>query len=294
MITAFSQPLTLASELKEMKKMKSVLRFGMVTDAHYADKEKWGTRFYRESVRKMRECIEFMNQRRVDFLIELGDFKDEDTPPLEHNTLKYLDTIEAVFQQADARRYHVLGNHDLDSLSKSQFLSRIRNSGFSRALNYYSFDINGVHLIVLDANYRSDGLDYDHGNFDWKDSSLPPEQIRWLKKDLAAAHGPVIVFVHQQLYGEDRFTVKNAAAVRTVLEESGQVLAVFQGHHHSGGYELINRIHYYTLKALVDGGGAENNAYAVVDVNADNSLVITGYRRAESRDLNRPAHMPRP
>ena len=57
------------------------VRFGIVTDCHYADADPVGTRFYRESLDKLGECVDRMNAERVDFLLELGDFKDEDRPP---------------------------------------------------------------------------------------------------------------------------------------------------------------------------------------------------------------------
>jgi hypothetical protein len=37
------------------------LRFGMVTDCHYADVDSAGTRFYRESLDKLSECVAHMN-----------------------------------------------------------------------------------------------------------------------------------------------------------------------------------------------------------------------------------------
>jgi hypothetical protein len=77
--------------------------------------------------------------------------------------------------------------------------------------------------------------------------------------------------------------VKNSDEVREILEEDKNVLAAFTGHFHRGQYELIAGIHYYTLIAMVEGAGEKNNSYAIVDVHADNSLTVTGYRRAESK-----------
>jgi len=79
--------------------------------------------------------------------------------------------------------------------------------------------------------------------------------------------------------------VVNRAEVRAEFERSGKVLAVFQGHDHKGAYSFINGIHYYTLRAMIEGSGPDNNAYALVDVHPDWSLTVTGYRRAVSRDL---------
>ncbi len=69
------------------------------------------------------------------------------------------------------------------------------------------------------------------------------------------------------------------------MQKNQKVLAVFQGHHHAGDYSLIEGIHYYTLKAMVEGSGAENNAYAIVEIHNDQSITVTGYRRALSRKL---------
>lgn len=261
------------------------VRFGMVTDCHYADVDPAGTRFYRQSLDKLGECVVRMNDEKVDFLIELGDFKDQGRPPVEQDTLTYLDQVEAVFRRFDGPTYHVLGNHDVDSISKPQFQARVTNTGVDCTRCYYSFDVKGLHCIVLDANYRSDGADYDRGNFDWTDANIPADELDWLRRDLVAARGPAVIFIHQLLDGTGAVYVENAAEVRDVLERSGKVLAVFQGHHHAGDYNEINGIHYCTLVATVEGQGAENNSYAIVEVCPNLDATITGYRRASSRTL---------
>jgi predicted phosphodiesterase len=262
------------------------VRFGIVTDCHYADANTAENRFYRESLAKLAECVALLSAQKVDFLIEIGDFKDQGQPPVEQKSLSYLQAVEKVFQGFDGPTYHVLGNHDMDSISKKQFLSRVENTNINSDRSYYSFELKGLHCVVLDAGYKSDGTDYDHGNFDWKDSSVSSEELAWLKQDLAAAHGRVVVFIHQLLDGTGSFYIKNAPDVRQILQESGKVLAVFQGHLHSGQYSSIEGIHYYTLKAVIEGSGPENNSYAIVEVHPDGSITVTGYRKAVSRTEN--------
>lgn len=265
---------------------QSRVKFGIVTDCHYADTDTIGTRYYRHSLDKLAECIEVMNAQKVDFLVELGDFKDQDSPPVELKSLSYLQAVEGVFCKFDGPTYHVLGNHDADSLSKAQFLANIENMGIDPVRSYYSFDFDSMHFVVLDANFKSDGVDYDHGNFDWTDANVPPAELQWLRRDLAGSRGAVIVLVHQLLDGTGSHYVRNAAEVRQVLEKSGKVLTVFQGHLHDGGYSLINGIHYYTLKAMVENSGPENNSYAIVEVRRDMSITITGYRKAVNKRLD--------
>jgi predicted phosphodiesterase len=263
-----------------------IVRFGLVTDIHYAEIDAAGVRAYRESPRKLEECVSLMNDQRVDFLVELGDFKDQDKVPVEEKTLGYLRRIEAIYARFNGPRYHVLGNHDMDSLSKAQFLSVAANSGIPADRSYYAFDRAGIRFIVLDANFSTVGSPYDHGNFDWGDPNVPASELSWLGDQLTGARRSVI-FVHQQLDGTGAYYVKNAAAVREVLERSGKVLAVFQGHRHEGGYSTINGIHYYTLKGLIEGAGAEDNSYAIVEADAQFNLTVTGYKRAVSTGLGR-------
>jgi alkaline phosphatase len=228
----------LAADLVSADKA-ALIRFGMVTDVHYADREAQGSRFYGESPQKLAEFVAAMNKEKAKFVIELGDYKDQDVRPDPASTLAYARKIEAVLAGFKGRRYHVLGNHDQDSLGKAEFLKQVVNSGIPAGSSFFSFHANRIHFVVLDANFRSDGKDCERGNFDWTDANIPPYELDWLRKDLAAASNPSIVFVHQQLDGEGAYYVKNAAAARRILEESGLVLAVFQGHRHEGAYSFI-------------------------------------------------------
>ena len=69
-------PLSCAPEGRSSARRRTA-RFGIVTDCHYAEADAAGTRFYRQSLDKLGECVSLMNAEKVDFLIELGDFKDQ-------------------------------------------------------------------------------------------------------------------------------------------------------------------------------------------------------------------------
>ena len=261
------------------------LRFGMVTDLHYADIAARGSRHYRRSPGKLAECLDLMNEQDVDFLIELGDFKDQATPPVHDTTLQYLRTVEAQFQGFEGPTYHVLGNHDVDSISKQDFLAQVTNTDIAPDASYYSFDAQGLHCIVLDANFMANGQAYDSGNFNWTETYICPEQMTWLDQDLGRTRKKALVFCHQCLDGTESHHVKNGTAVRRILEDSEKVLAVFTGHNHAGDYSLIKGIHYYTLKAVVEGAEATDNAYAIVELHPDDTISVTGYRKAVSTEL---------
>jgi predicted phosphodiesterase len=266
-----------------------LVRFGAVTDIHYADIDPNGARTYRESDAKLAECVQVMNAKGVSFLIELGDFKDQDKTPDEARTLTYLQTIESVFAGFKGPRYHVIGNHDTDSLSKAQYLAAAPNTGIVPNATRYTFVTGGVRFVVLDASHKSDGSDYDHGNFDWSDSNIDAPQLDWLAKTLATSAEPAIVFVHQQLDGSGAYYVKNAAEVREVLERSGKVIGVLQGHRHEGAFSTINGIPYFTFKGMIEGAGPWNSSYSILDVMPDLSVRVLGYRNAGSREFRAAA-----
>jgi alkaline phosphatase len=257
---------------------KPLLRIGLMTDLHYADKEPTKTRFYREALAKLDEAVEVMNREKPALVVELGDFIDQaDSVEKE---IEWLKTMESHFARLSMPRHYVLGNHCVGTLTKQEFAANTKASG-----GHESFEAGGVTFIILDACFRSDGTPYSRKNFDWKDSNIPASQLSWLESELNKASGPVIVFAHQRLDADKAHAVQNAAEVRSLLEKSGKVLAVFQGHSHKNDYQQIGGIHYTTLVAMVEGSGAENNGYTMLDVLTDGSLRLNGFRKQTNRDL---------
>ena len=258
------------------------VRFGFITDCHYAARETppGDSRFYRESLAKLAAFVDEMNAEGVDFVVEGGDFKDLGETPA--RSLAYLDEMEGTFAEFKGPRYHVLGNHDHDNLSKEEFLAHIANDGQPRARPYYAFTRGGIRFIVLDACHKADGTPYCRGKFSWKEALIPPEQVAFLRTELAAADGPCVPIVHQQLDAEDETCIRNAAEVRSILEASGKVKCVIQGHYHEGSFRELNGIGYYSQKASVIGRGPENNASSVIEVYPSGGVRVLGRRSAAS------------
>jgi alkaline phosphatase len=255
------------------------LRIGIVTDCHYADRDRNGTRFYRESLDKLPEAIDKFNSFRLDMAVELGDFIDEAADAA--GEIEHLQKIEEIYAQFKGERHYVLGNHCVWSLTKEQFLD---HCGMERP--HYSFDKGEFHFIVLDACFRQDGAAYGGKNFIWHDTFIPVAQLDWLRGDLASTRRPTIVFCHQRLDFSPNdprpnwdLTVKNAPAVRKIFEESGRVLAVFQGHSHQNEHRELGGIHYCVMRAIVEGSGADQNGYSVANLYADGSIRVEGFRR---------------
>lgn len=253
---------------------KRAVRLGLVTDLHYADKAPAGTRHYRETLAKLEEAAKQFQQDQPDHVVELGDFIDAaDSVEVEKG---YLKRINKDFSALPGKKHYVLGNHCVYTLTKEEFLE-----GVGQKKSYYAFDAGGFHFVVLDACFCSDGQPYGRKNFEWTDPNIPADQVEWLAADLKAARGNTIVFIHQRLDVSNSYGVKNAAQVRKVLEDSGKVLAVFQGHSHENTLKDINGIHYCVHRAMIEGSGKENNGYSTVDVFVDGTIRIAGFRKQQ-------------
>ena len=249
-----------------------VLKIGLITDLHYADKPPAGSRHYRETLGKFAEAAERFTIEKPEFVVELGDLIDAaDSVETEQ---RYLKTINDQFSVVCKDRHYVLGNHCVDTLKKEEFLGTV-----GQPKSYYSFDRGAFHLIVLDSCFRSDGKPYERKNFEWTDANVPSAELEWLQADLAETTKPVIVFAHQRLDVENHHGVRNAPAVRAVLESSGKISAVFQGHSHQNDWQEIGGIHYCTLVAMIEGSGAENNGYSLLSVSADGTMQLNGFRK---------------
>ena len=261
------------------------IRFGIITDSHYADREPANNRYYREAISKMKEAIDVMNTEKIDFVIHLGDFKDQDDKQQKKDTLKYLKALEAEYAKFNGPKYHCIGNHDVDSITKQQFLENTVNTNIPNNKSYYSFELNGYHFVVLDANYNEDGSDqfYKIEGTDWQNPNIPEEEFLWLAKDLESTLLPTIIFNHHPLYeyfrGEYRFHINQYKQMQQLLEGSKKVVAVFQGHVHEEDHKELNGIHYITQLGMVDGSGLENNSFSIVTVD-EKQIQIDGYKRA--------------
>ena len=263
---------------------RPLVRFAFITDSHYAphiapvpgDRRRYG-----DALCKMRRFAQHMNRLHADFVVEGGDFKD--LGRTREESIAYLDAMEGAFALFRGPRYHVLGNHDHDNLSKDEFLSRISNDGQQAAKAYYSFERGGVKFIVLNACFDSSLRPYSQNN-PWNDANVPPRELAWFEQELAAARGPVVVFCHQRLddAAEPNHLVRNAKQVRQLIEANGKVRLVVTGHQHCGGYHLLNGIPYYSLRALVVDSGPGANSFAEVAVYPSGAFAVTGWRNAVS------------
>lgn len=217
------------------KKEVQPVRFAIVSDLHAPDMP--------DGLERMKAVVEAANRENVDFLIQLGDFIRLDSSDIPY---------QKVWDEFKGEKYHVLGNHDLDKYTKEEYVAGLNMPG-----RYYSFDKGDFHFIVLDGNNIYDGKEYTpYGRANYYVDSkmrafMDPEQMEWLKKDLAATDKRCIIFSHQSI----DTSMNNGSEVRSILEEENRrsgfqkVALAFSGHDHSNYTKEINGITYVQINS---------------------------------------------
>ncbi len=250
--------LSLSSPGSGVAASQPAIRFGVVTDIHHTNKPDTETRKYSASLPKSSEFVTTMKENQAGFVIEMGDFVD--TLAEGKDAAANLAELENEFTSFPGPCYHVLGNHEFDNVTRELFLKSVKNTGIPQGQTYYSWDASGIHFIVLDAGYTNEA---PHRAFDmntpadtfwtWKDAFIPEQEIQWLVQDLQKSKLPTIVFTHQTMDRVDDtdHNIKNASQVRKIFEDDGNVLVVFSGHDHQGGYSNIKGIHYVVMHGNV-------------------------------------------
>jgi len=255
------------------------VRFGLFADLHAHDTDsplegKWMT----HTEERLSKFIDAMNTWNPDFVIELGDFINgwvvlgEDPGP-EERIPEIFAWAESLYARFDGPRYHVIGNHDIYNLDKREYREM---AGIEETA--YSFHVGTYHFVVLDVQFSTDGSDLAN-TFTGVSGFVPETELAWLQSELASTDAPTIVFVHQML---DRYIeawgrplIANQRAVQSILEEDGDVIAVFQGHDHENAHQSVAGIHYVTFEALVDQDTPASWAQVTLDP-ASRSIRIDG------------------
>lgn len=183
-----------------------------------------------------------------DLTINLGDLISETNA--ESDLIQYKKAVEFFGKEKPVK--HVIGNHDLRTLSRNQITEIIKEKK-----PYYSFDLNNYHHVILDSfrNSRTEPC------------RIEKEQLNWLKEDLKNTNLLTLVYCHYALDNQSidyhyvfkdkpqKVFIDNKEEVRKVFEDSEKVIAVFGGHLHFFHQENISGIKYITAPAFTENDG---------------------------------------
>jgi len=226
------------------------MKLGLFSDPHYSSAAvTCGKRYNSKSLVKMEKAFRFFQEQKCDMVIILGDLTDhEPNHAMEEENMR---RALAVMDQSGMETICLMGNHDAFLFTSEEFYTMLGKGREPRLISR-----NGLHLLFLDACYYRSGQRYQPGKIDWTDTFYPHAEE--LQKQLNALEGDVYVFMHQNidpLIREDH-RLHNDAQIRRILEQSGKVRTVWQGHYHPGHEAVVNDIRYVTLPAMCENEDA--------------------------------------
>lgn len=281
------------SMLETKSQNNSTVRFGIIADIQYGDCETNGSRYYRNSLYKLDECIKEFNKTELDFIVNLGDLVDRSPNDI--------DSVMQKLTLSNAPVYNLTGNHDYNEIENNQDLYR----KFKMPSEYYSLILNDWRFIMLNTNEIAS---YANVKDNWKEKELKKQlenikkkgkrngqsynggissfQLKWLEEELKEAEMKkqnVIVFTHHPLYPASIFTAFNDEEILEILTNYPCVKLILSGHHHTGASGSYKGIPCITTEGMIE---TENtNAYGIINIYKD-KIVLSGKGRTKSYEFS--------
>jgi len=186
---------------------------------------------FREAVAKVMAL-----PQRPDFIIHTGDVSQLSRD-------NEFDDAEQILRETGMQVFFIPGEHDmLDPDGGKAFLSRFGKG--SMGAGWYSFDHRGVHFVALVnvADLKPGGM----GN-------LGPDQLKWLKTDLAryGSSTPIVVFAHIPLwtvYADWGWGTDDSEQALRLLRRFGSV-TVLNGHIHQITQKVEGHVAFHTARS---------------------------------------------
>lgn len=271
---------------------KSQIKFGVFADCQYCDCETKGTRFYRNSLGKLNDCIRQFNSSNVKFIVGLGDLIDRD--------ISSYDSINPILAQSKTEIFQVIGNHDLEvnnadleevpqklKLDKTWYSFVKKDWRFvflnGSDVTFQSNDPNIVEKAkTLTTTLNNEGKPNYH---EWN-GGIGKEQLQWMENELQEAQNrqqKVILFCHYPLLPCDAHSLWNTEEVVELLKKYDCVKCWMNGHNHEGNYSFAEGIHFLNLKGMVET--ADINTFSIITLRK-NKIEVTGFGNEQQRVLH--------
>ena len=219
-----------------LSKLKSPIKLGLIADLHQDVMHDGPTR--------LKAFLDAMTVEKPDALLQLGDF----AYPSKKNTV-----VTEAFAKSHPKALHVLGNHEIDGGHSFDQVAKL----WGMKGRYYTENINGLDLLVLDANEKPKGHKRGYPAY------VGQKQLEWLEKQLKILKGPILVVSHQPLAGPG--SIDNADEVQALLNEATEkVLLAVNGHTHIDHVARVGKLSYLHVNSASYkwvGGSHRNKSY---------------------------------
>ena len=219
-----------------LSKIKNPIKLGLIADLHQD--------VMHDGPARLKAFLDAMKAEHPDALIQLGDF----AYPTKKN-----EVVSKAFEKAHPKTLHVLGNHEIDGGHSFDEVAKL----WSMKGRYYTENINGLDLVVLDANEKPKN---HKGGYP---AHIGEKQLEWLDKQLKTLNGPILVISHQPLAGP--YSIDNAEEVQALLNAAaGKVLLAVNGHTHIDHVARAGELSYLHVNSASYkwvGGSYRNKSY---------------------------------
>jgi|SRR5581483_3455729 len=206
--------------------------FVQLSDAHVGfngPPDPLGTKAFERAV----EMINALPQQ-PDLVLFTGDLT-HDTEEKDVHAQRMKQFLEISRRLKVGKIMHVPGEHDAGLDGGAMYREFLKDT-------YYSFDHRGIHFIALDNVSRAK-------------PEVGPEQLAWLKRDLARfpKTAPIVVFTHRPLFDlkpEWEWFTSDGDEVMNVLAPY-QNVTVLYGHIHRDHEHTEGNSHHYAARSLI-------------------------------------------
>jgi manganese-dependent ADP-ribose/CDP-alcohol diphosphatase len=273
------------------KNQLPLLQIGIISDPQYCHCSPQNTRFYPQSLGKLKTAIDTINTYTPDFVITLGDITDRYDQDL--------DSILPIYSSLQSPYYFLLGNHEFEYIedsAKKYIVSKLSMPDY-----YYSFVKNNWRFLVLDGTElqtftiplhpemkeEGDSIRLSvagaPNDAEWN-GGISKKQQNWIRQQLTEAYlskQEVIVFCHFPVYPDGHGkNLWNSQDIIDILDSYPNVVAYIAGHDHSGDYVFKNGKHYLTHKGMVET--ESTNSFSVLSI-YPGKMIQNGYGLNQDR-----------
>lgn len=188
---------------------------------------------------------------------------------------------------ADAEKSACLLNNILnafDSTASVHALMGVRESVIPKnefmriaeyTMRYRAFDVSDYRCIFLDAISDDNGLFY-----------IDDEQLGWISRLLGKSHRPAIIFTHIPLAVSpdepSAQTIKNADALRALIEKSNKVALVLQAAGPHPAHFISHGVPYITLSPM---SATDETSFSLISVSSK-GIMVDGFGAQESYEIS--------
>ncbi len=204
------------------KSLKNNVTLGVISDLHHD--------LIPDGKERLNGFLKEVSKRKPQAIIQMGDFAF----PSEKNQ-----ELVNLFNEAHPNLFHVLGNHDMDEgFSKEDCLK-----SWGMPSSYYSKEVSGFKLIVLDGN--DIGSPTHKGGYA---SYIGPVQQEWLKSELESSELPVVIISHQPIAGV--YPIDNTVEIQNILSTfSEKIILAINGHAHVTQHLVVGGVNYVHINS---------------------------------------------